>query len=132
MQNDDMQAKFLREFAKIEGIEDEIKKINVGHKNLSKRVDRLEIQGIQEQLNSFHDSLLETQRHVAQFRIDYEVNNIQTFLSQHKHLRTQLVIDASDIKSKIRVSNNPYKLIVKFHDKWIKKLEELKIKFITF
>ena len=49
----------------IKDIKDSIKAFQSDLRKLSKRIGHIEIQGTQEQLNSLHDSLLETNRFLA-------------------------------------------------------------------
>jgi hypothetical protein len=90
------------------------------------------IEQIKKELERLEESLLQTQRSVAGFRVDFEVHNIQTFLSKHPDLSTQLIHDASEIRAQIKESENPYELALQFHDEWVKKLQRLKVKLITF
>jgi hypothetical protein len=90
------------------------------------------IEQIKKELERLEDSLLQTQRSVAGFRVDFEVHNIQTFLSKYPDLSTQLIHDASEIRAQIKKSENPYELALQFHDEWVKKLQRLKVKLITF
>jgi superfamily II RNA helicase len=65
----DWERKFYEECAKIENIKTEIKDIKdeVGklRSDCRKLSKRIEMQGIQDQLSSFHDSLLETKQWLA-------------------------------------------------------------------
>jgi len=131
---DDSESKFLRELAEIEDFKNRVDDLQTNVEELSDRIDKIEVLDIQKQINSLHDSLLETQRLVSGFRIDYEAQNFKTFLTQpqHRHLHTQLFTDAAATKSQITASNKPHELIVQFHDEWVKRLEKLNQKFISF
>jgi hypothetical protein len=135
MQNDDSQARFLREFAKIEGIEDEIKKINSGHKKLSKRVNQIEIQGLQEQLNSLNDALIETQRILARLCISYTSDYIMAATQHQKpgvprESFNQLVADTVLARSQVNTSQKPLLLAKEFVKKSYDDAEKQGIKFI--
>ncbi len=64
MQND-WESKFYKELAEIKGIKDKARKIRSDFNKLSKRVGQIEIQGLQEQINSLNEALLKTNRYLA-------------------------------------------------------------------
>ncbi len=135
MQNDDEQAKFLREFAKIKDIEGEIKRIHSNHKRLSSRIRQIEIQGFQEQLNSLNDALLETQRVLARLSIHYASVNLHDLVRRQKpelahQVFVQLAANASSARAQAKISKEPLLTSSQFSEKCKEHQKKLGIKAI--
>ena len=134
MQND-FEAQFYTELAEIKGIEDEIKKINSGHKKLSKRIYQIEILGLQEQLNSLNDALIETQRILARLSISYTADYIMAAIQHQKpgvprESFNQLVADTVLARSQVNTSQKPLLVAKEFMKKSYDDAEKQGIKFI--
>ncbi len=117
------EGKFYKELAEIEGIKSKVDRLQSDYKKLSKRIDHIEIQGTQEQLNSLHDLLLETRRWLAYLQIHeyclfldvFIANKLPestspTFEQAAEFIRTKGV----KAHSKVEKSSNPIPVVVQF------------------
>jgi hypothetical protein len=69
---EDAEGKFIREgLRNIETIKEDIVKLQKTYLELSRRVDKIEFSGIKKQLDSLHNSLLETNKSLASVNIDH-------------------------------------------------------------
>jgi septal ring factor EnvC (AmiA/AmiB activator) len=119
----------------IRDIRDKIKTLQSDYRKLSKRMDNLEILGIQDQLNSLHDSLLETQRFLARIGISYASTNLLYNVQQQKpamakKIFAQLTADASAARKEATISTKPLSILKQFHDKCYEDQKEWGIKII--
>ncbi len=132
---DDAESRILRELAEIEEFKDKVGELQTDFEELSDRIDKIEILNIQRQLNSLHDSLLDTQRWVAKMGIHYSAKHILGNVRAQKpdmssRAFTQLTANLSSALSKADVSTKPLDVLGDFHDKLAKYEKEWGLKLI--
>lgn len=126
---EDSESALLRELAEVKGIKGElsdikgeISKLRSDYKKLSKRIDQIEILGLQEQINSLADVLLTTQRVLARLHMHHEFNNFCfTLLSQkpeiYNEVYAQLTVDLTALRIQADTSMTPLPLAQQFQQK---------------
>jgi hypothetical protein len=120
--------------AEIKGIKKKVGKLRSDYRDLS---ERFGIQGIQDQLNSLHDSLLETQRMVARLFILYASNSITEVAQRQKpkissHFIDQLNVDTASATAEANTSDEPLAIASEFVNKACEGAEKLGIKLLMF
>jgi hypothetical protein len=98
-----------------------------------------ELQSLKQAHDKVHkehaDALLNLQRFATGLRVNIDVTEflhiIATQLGNKSSFKTQLIADASSLKSEIWTSSNPSKLVNAFHEKWAKKLRDLGTDFVS-
>jgi hypothetical protein len=107
----------------IKGIKTEIIELRSDFKKLSKRTDKIELLGIQDQFNSLHDLLIETRRWLAYVQIheyclflDVWIANKLSESTSPTFEQTAEFIRTKGIKahSKVEKSSNPMPVAVQF------------------
>lgn len=116
----------------IKGIKKKVGKLRSDYRDLS---ERIEIQGIQDQLNFLHDSLLETQQMLARFYIFYISNSIEEAAQMQKpaissHFITQLNIDSASALAQTNTAKEPLVIAQEFVNKAYSDAQKQGIKFI--
>jgi major membrane immunogen (membrane-anchored lipoprotein) len=123
----------------LEGMADlnrEIGKLRSDCKKLSKRINHLELQGFQDQLNTLNDSLLETQRELARLDILYAANVIlgaaeSQIPKTSNHFTAQLRVDAGRAQAEVDKSEEPIKVAAEFAKRSCGDAEKLGIKLVV-
>ena len=81
---EDAEAQLYRDIAdlteQVPALQNKINSVDSHYKQLSTKVKRIEIQGLQEQITSLGESLLETSRVLARLEMDFTQNHICTVI----------------------------------------------------
>jgi septation ring formation regulator EzrA len=133
---DDFESKFYKEIAEIESVKKKTGKLQSDYKKLSKRIDQLEILELQEQFNSLHDSLLETQRFIATLGIHYVCTHLLEMVQHQKpemvdQIFSQLTADAAAARAQAKTSPTPMVIINQLSDKFDGYVKEWGIEVIN-
>jgi hypothetical protein len=113
----------------------EIVKLRSEYKKLSKKIEQIEFQGLQEQIIHLHDTLLETQREVARLYVLYHGNTLMGAAEYQKpkesdHFIAQLRASSGCAQAKIETSANPRVVAEEFMKKAYEDAEKLGIKLV--
>ena len=128
----DFESKFYKELGQIDIIKDKIDKLQSGYKKLSNRIDQIEILGLQEQLNSINDTLLETQRTLARYMIIADGEFYDDVVKEQKpnlynSFHSQLIVDIGKATTKAKTSNEPLIVRGEFAKSYSERTKEMGI-----
>jgi hypothetical protein len=139
---EDFEAKYLREINLVEAMKIEIdelkkqvKKANSTCDKLSNKIKSLELQGLQDQIVSLNESLVDTQRSLAVFMI-FHIGRYYIQIVERKKpeiirpFSTQMVADTTSARVKAASSNDPLSISVEFSKKCGDRVEKLGIPLI--
>jgi septation ring formation regulator EzrA len=120
------EGKFLRELKDIDELKRKIDELHSNFEELAERIDTLEILGIQDQLSSLHDSLLETQRDLAKLQI--RVTHDESIIHEEtQSVLPQFVSELSAALAKVHTSEVPLPIANEFVSKRWEDLKKLGI-----
>jgi len=117
--------------ATISTIQSNIKNLKSSFQKLSARIDHIEIQRFQEQLTSLSSSLLETNRGIANFEIDFiQYHVINATRSQNissvdrKRLSGYITLEFGRVQEAIKHSIEPLSIATEFRKKCVEVSKE--------
>ena len=134
----DPEKQYIEGLARIKGIEatistiqSNIKTLKPSFRQLSERIDHIEVQRFQEQITSLSSSLLETNRGIANFEIDfiqYHVINATRSPNlssvDRKRLSGYITLEFGSVQEAIKHSIEPLSIAAEFRKKCVEVSKE--------
>jgi len=116
LMSEDFESKYLREIALVDDM-------------------KAEIEDIKKQFTSLNESLLETQRTLVSFMIFHDANYYYDAVRKKKPEATdsffnQMTSDASEARTAVKTSKEPFSVYSKFVEKCQNKLKEVEITLV--